>query len=92
MGDGRIFLKTAATLPLIKIYRMSLISTRSISLDSTFNPGVSFLLIMHFCFEIRGPPNMGMSRQKVHIPQLAKQRKDIIIYTPEPYRKGMLKV
>jgi hypothetical protein len=29
--------KASATLPLIKIYRMSLISAGSISLDSTFN-------------------------------------------------------
>jgi hypothetical protein len=36
MGDGRIFLKASATLPLIKIYRMSLFSAGSISLDSTF--------------------------------------------------------
>jgi hypothetical protein len=36
MGDGRIFLKTPATLPLIKIYQMSLILAGSISLDSTF--------------------------------------------------------
>jgi hypothetical protein len=35
-GTGGFFLKPAATLPLIKIYRMSLISTGSISLDSTF--------------------------------------------------------
>jgi hypothetical protein len=41
MGDGRIFLKTRRTLPLIKIYRMSLISTGSISVDSTFNDGLS---------------------------------------------------
>jgi hypothetical protein len=37
MGDGRIFLKNLRALPLIKIYRMSLLSARSISLDSTFN-------------------------------------------------------
>ncbi len=30
--------KTSATLPLIKIYRMSLLSAGSISLDSTFKP------------------------------------------------------
>ncbi len=37
MGDGRIFpKKPAVTLPLIKTYQMSLISTGSISLDSTF--------------------------------------------------------
>ncbi len=36
MGDRRIFLKNPATLPLTKIYRMSLISTGSILLDSTF--------------------------------------------------------
>jgi hypothetical protein len=36
-GEGRFFLKASATLPLIKIYRMSLISAGSISLDSTFN-------------------------------------------------------
>jgi hypothetical protein len=38
MGDGRIFLKTRRDTPLpsIKIYQMSLISTGSISLDSTF--------------------------------------------------------
>jgi hypothetical protein len=52
--------------------------------------GVSFLLIMHFCFKIRGPPNTDMSRQKVHCPQLAKQRKYLIIYPPKPYRKVML--
>jgi hypothetical protein len=37
MGDGRIFLKTRATFPLIKLYGMSLILAGSISLDSTFN-------------------------------------------------------
>jgi hypothetical protein len=37
MGDGRIFLKASATLPLMKIYGMSLIWAGSISLDSTFN-------------------------------------------------------
>jgi hypothetical protein len=36
MGDGWIFLKTAVTLPLIKIYQMSLILIGSILLDSTF--------------------------------------------------------
>ncbi len=36
MGDWQIFKKPAATLPLIKIYQMSLISTGSISLDNTF--------------------------------------------------------
>ena len=36
MGDGRILLKTHATIPLKKSYRMSLISAGSISLDSTF--------------------------------------------------------
>ncbi len=36
MGDGRIFIKTHRD-TLIKIYRMSLIFTGSISLDSTFN-------------------------------------------------------
>jgi hypothetical protein len=35
-GGGRIFLKSSATLPSIKINRMSLISAGSISLDSTF--------------------------------------------------------
>ncbi len=37
MGDGRTFLKTGRDTFLIKIYRMSLILTGSISLDSTFN-------------------------------------------------------
>ncbi len=37
MGDGRILLKTGRDVSLIKIYRMSLISTGSISLDRTFN-------------------------------------------------------
>jgi hypothetical protein len=36
-GTGGFFEKPAATLPLIKFYRMSLISTGSILLDSTFN-------------------------------------------------------
>jgi hypothetical protein len=36
MGDGRILLNPDTTIPLIKIYRMSLISAGSISLDSTF--------------------------------------------------------
>ncbi len=37
MRDGRIFLKKpAATFPLRKAYRMSLLSAWSISLDSTF--------------------------------------------------------
>ncbi len=36
MGDGKIFLKTAVPVPLIEIYRMSLILAGSISLDSTF--------------------------------------------------------
>jgi hypothetical protein len=35
-STGGFFQKPAATLPLIKIYRISLISTGSISLDSTF--------------------------------------------------------
>ncbi len=37
MGDGRIFLKTGRDTSFNKIYRMSLISTGSISLDSTFS-------------------------------------------------------
>jgi hypothetical protein len=38
MGDGRTFAqKAAATLPLMKIYGMSLVWAGSISLDSTFN-------------------------------------------------------
>ncbi len=38
MGDGRILLKPRRDeIPLKKSYRMSLISARSISLDSTFN-------------------------------------------------------
>ncbi len=50
MGDRRIFLKKpAATLPLIKIYRMSLISTGSISLDSTFKESGPIFIIWH-CF------------------------------------------
>ena len=37
MGDGQILLKPRhTTIPLIKSYRMSLISAASISLDSTF--------------------------------------------------------
>jgi hypothetical protein len=42
--------KAAATLPLIKIYRLSLISTRSISLDGTFKGLclVSFLKRFNF--------------------------------------------
>ncbi len=36
MGDGRIFLETRRDASFNKIYRMSLISTGSISLDSTF--------------------------------------------------------
>jgi hypothetical protein len=39
MGDGRIFLITAATFSLRKAYRMSLLFAWSISLDSTFKPG-----------------------------------------------------
>jgi hypothetical protein len=42
MGDGRIFLKSCRDALLIKIYRTSLISTGSISLDSTFK-----LLFLH---------------------------------------------
>ncbi len=38
MGDGRIFLKTRRDASFNKIYRMSPISTGSISLDSTFKP------------------------------------------------------
>ncbi len=37
MGGGRIFLKPSSHLSLMKTCRMSLISARSISLDSTFN-------------------------------------------------------
>ena len=50
MGDGRICLKTGRDASLIKIYRMSLISAGSISLDSTFNRPVthwSAVLILH---------------------------------------------
>ncbi len=36
MGDRRIFLKPSTPLSLMTIYRMSLISAGSISLDSTF--------------------------------------------------------
>ncbi len=36
MGDGGFFIKPAATFPLRKAYRMSLLSAWSISLDSTF--------------------------------------------------------
>ncbi len=36
MGADGFFYETSATLPLIKIYQMSLILARSISLDSTF--------------------------------------------------------
>jgi hypothetical protein len=38
MGDGRIFfyIKTSAPLSLMTTYRMSLISTGAVSLDSTF--------------------------------------------------------
>ncbi len=38
----KIFYKTSATLPLIKIYRMSLISVGSISLDITFKEKYGF--------------------------------------------------
>jgi hypothetical protein len=37
MGDGQIFLKTRRDASFIKIYRMSLLSAGSISLDRTFN-------------------------------------------------------
>ncbi len=39
IGDGRIFLKPAATFPFINLYWMSLLSAGSISLDSTFKLG-----------------------------------------------------
>ncbi len=41
MEDGRIFLKSRHDLPLKNIYKLSLISTGSISLDSTFKGLVS---------------------------------------------------
>ncbi len=41
MGDGRIFLKTSVPLSLMTIYRMSLISAWSTSLDITFK-GVTY--------------------------------------------------
>ncbi len=55
MGDGRIFLKKAATtLPLIKIYRMSLLSAGSILLDSTFKEiffgKKNIFIYFHFAF------------------------------------------
>jgi hypothetical protein len=40
MGGGRIFLKNLPDTTLIKIYRMSLISAGSISLNSTFSKAV----------------------------------------------------
>jgi hypothetical protein len=51
MGDGRIFLKTSATLPLIKIYRMSLLSAEYISLDSTLSDISDPVPYMH-CVDI----------------------------------------
>ena len=42
MGDGQILLKPLRDVPLIKIYRMSLISAGSISLDSTFKQLLEF--------------------------------------------------
>jgi hypothetical protein len=50
MGDGRIFLKTAAPLPFIKICRMSLILAGSISLDSTFTSIISKTPILQFFY------------------------------------------
>jgi hypothetical protein len=47
MEDERIFLKTSATLPLIKIYRMSLIFSLILSLGSTFNSGVDQVKILY---------------------------------------------
>jgi hypothetical protein len=41
MGDGRIFLKSLHDASFIKIYRMSLILTGFISLDSTFKSVLS---------------------------------------------------
>jgi hypothetical protein len=43
IGEGRIFLKTHRDASFNKIYRMSLISTGSISLDSTFNNNIQGL-------------------------------------------------
>jgi hypothetical protein len=46
-GGGRIFLETSAPLPLINIYRISLISAGSISLDSTFKEKFPEFLPLH---------------------------------------------
>ncbi len=43
MGAGRIFQKAAATFPLRKAYRMSLLLAWSISLDSTFNASLGIV-------------------------------------------------
>ncbi len=42
-GRADFFKETSATLPFLKIYQMSLLSAGSISLDSTFNIGFSFI-------------------------------------------------
>jgi hypothetical protein len=52
MGDGRIFLGSLSDTSFYKIYRMSLLSAGSISLDRTFQ----FILISALCM-------MGVARR-----------------------------
>ncbi len=58
MGAGGFFYKASATLPLRKIYRMSLISAGSISLDSTFK----YADVWAWQLELPGQEKMKTSR------------------------------
>jgi hypothetical protein len=84
MGDGRIFLKRLGDASFNKIYRMSLISTGSISLDSTFKDRFRrcYILFCFFClqtgFKVCKPLNYG--RVHFYLQKKMDIKKIFIIY------------